>query len=335
MRVDSEKAEMSIDFTVAIRTYNGALRLPAVFDRLLAQEATEGIRWEVLVVDNNSQDETAAVVARYAQHWRSDSQLRYALEPRQGRSFARDRAMMEAASQDLVGFLDDDNLPSLNWIAAAYQFAQTHPQAGAYGGNIQAHLEQEPPSGFDQVQFLLALNTGGDRPFVYQGRGVPVNPGCVIRKAAWQTAVPQRRRLRGGIVTDRLCASVGEDVEVMHYIRSGGWELWHTPDIEVSHTLPPQRLERDYLLKYAQSTGLSMQAWRIARLKPWQRPWISLLVPFYTLLSLARLAGFYLKYQADVAHDLPKACTLQLLLGVPLSPFVTPAPIGYDDVPVP
>lgn len=57
---------MPIDFTVAIRTYNAEKRLPEVLDRLLVQIKTEGLGWEVLIVDNNSTDRTAADVAEYA-----------------------------------------------------------------------------------------------------------------------------------------------------------------------------------------------------------------------------------------------------------------------------
>lgn len=57
---------MPVDFTVAIRTYNAEKRLPEVLDRLLVQIKTEGLGWEVLIVDHNSTDRTAADVAEYA-----------------------------------------------------------------------------------------------------------------------------------------------------------------------------------------------------------------------------------------------------------------------------
>lgn len=56
-----------VDFTVAIPTYNGAQRLPDVLEALKLQTGTESFIWEVLVVDNNSQDTTAEVVKAYQQ----------------------------------------------------------------------------------------------------------------------------------------------------------------------------------------------------------------------------------------------------------------------------
>ncbi|MGB5969814.1 MAG: glycosyltransferase, partial [Spirulinaceae cyanobacterium] len=49
---------MSVDFTVAIPTYNGATRLPQVLDKLKLQTGIEQLNWEILVVDNNSSDST-------------------------------------------------------------------------------------------------------------------------------------------------------------------------------------------------------------------------------------------------------------------------------------
>ena len=53
---------MSCHITVAIPTYNGAQRVPQVLERLLAQQHLENIKWEVLVIDNNSTDNTPQIV---------------------------------------------------------------------------------------------------------------------------------------------------------------------------------------------------------------------------------------------------------------------------------
>lgn len=54
-----------LDFTVAIPTYNGANRLPLVLEKLRSQINTENISWEVIIVDNNSSDNTSKIVQDY------------------------------------------------------------------------------------------------------------------------------------------------------------------------------------------------------------------------------------------------------------------------------
>jgi cellulose synthase/poly-beta-1,6-N-acetylglucosamine synthase-like glycosyltransferase len=64
------------------------------------------------------------------------------------------------AKGDLIGFLDDDNLPYSNWVVEAYKFGQKHPESGAYGGQIHGKFEVEPPVGFERIAGLLALIEG-------------------------------------------------------------------------------------------------------------------------------------------------------------------------------
>ncbi|MBW4579873.1 MAG: hormogonium polysaccharide biosynthesis glycosyltransferase HpsE [Tildeniella nuda ZEHNDER 1965/U140] len=328
---------MPIDFTVAIRTYNAEKRLPEVLDRLLAQTNHEGLRWEVLIVDNNSTDRTAAVVAEYTQRWRQDSYIRYLSEPRQGGGYTRELAMREAASEALIGFLDDDNLPEETWLDAAYRFGQDHPQAGAYGGNIYPQLDIPSPEEFHRIKFLLAVSDSGDTDFQYprtfMSRRSPVNPGCVFRKQAWEEAVPQRRRLWGRDESWRFMATCAEDVEVLHYIINSRWEVWHNGQMKVWHHLPARRLEPEYLLKIARTSGLSAHALRLSRLHPWQQPLLMLLVPALVLVGALRVALFYLRYRNQLEIDIVKACLLQRQIGIFLSCFATPRARRYDDSP--
>jgi glucosyl-dolichyl phosphate glucuronosyltransferase len=53
------------DVSVVVPTRNRSPRLRAALDSLLAQSAN-GVRYEVLVVDNDSSDDTARTVATYA-----------------------------------------------------------------------------------------------------------------------------------------------------------------------------------------------------------------------------------------------------------------------------
>ena len=55
----------TLDITVAIPTYNGAERLPKILERLLTQTGVENLRWEIIIVNNNSSDNTAEVIQEY------------------------------------------------------------------------------------------------------------------------------------------------------------------------------------------------------------------------------------------------------------------------------
>ncbi|MBD1837613.1 glycosyltransferase family 2 protein [Coleofasciculus sp. FACHB-64] len=314
-----------MDFTVAICTYNGAERLPEVLDQLLHQVGTEDIEWEVLVVDNNSNDDTAAVVARYATNWRQDSQLRYVFEAKQGATYARYRAVQEARSSDLIGFLDDDNLPADNWIAEAYRFGCDRPQVGAYGGIIHAKLDELPPPYFEQIKGYLTIYNRGATPFHYKRsdkpRRIPAAPGSVIRKQAWQDAVPPPEKL---LIPgrDEKTMAAGEDAEIMFYIQNSKWEVWHNPKMEIWHHIPPYRLEQAYLLRLAHGYGLSNHLTRVTRFYRWQRPFLPFLIPFFTLRNSLKILIYYLKNKNSLPNNVVQACELQSQLGQLYSPFL-------------
>lgn len=138
------------NFSVAIRTYNRAKYLPELLEKLRSQINTDNISWEIVIVDNNSTDNTANIIQQYQRDWKKNFPINYYFESKQGASFARQRAIKEAKAP-LIGFLDDDNIPAPDWVASAYTFGQAYPQAGAYGSRIHGDFEVQPPENFERI----------------------------------------------------------------------------------------------------------------------------------------------------------------------------------------
>ena len=315
---------MSIDFTVAICTYNGAERLPEVLDCLRSQTNTEAIHWKILIVDNNSTDNTAGIVATYQKNWPLAAPIEYCLETQQGSAWARKRAIKEANSP-LIGFLDDDNLPNPTWVAAAYQFGQDHPQAGAYGSQIHGAFEVELPPNFERIVPFLAITERGQKPLLYEPRKklLPPSAGLVVRRAAWTDSVPSQCILSGRVPGSmgkvaRNSTLPGEDIEAMSYVQQAGWEIWYNPAMEIRHKIPRWRLERDYLIPFFRGIGLSRYVTRSLSVKPWQRPFISVA---YMANDLRKIISHLLKYGTTIQTDLVAACELTLFLNSFISPF--------------
>lgn len=302
------------DISVVICTYNGEARLPQVLEKLRSPKPD--CRWEIVIIDNNSQDRTAAVIAKLQHSWRTDVPLRYCFEPEQGLAFARRRAIREVCSP-LIGFLDDDTLPDANWVSAAVHFGQQHPEAGAYGSSIEGVYETAPPPNFERIACCLAIINRGDRPFQYSSvRGVlPAGAGMVIRRQAWLAQVPAKPAL-AGVKAGSLKAK-GEDVETLTYIRQA-WAIWHNPAMKLRHIIPKERLERDYLLNLFWQIGLSRYPLRRVRYRRWQWPFI---VPIYFLNDL-RKSCWHLSTKLSMRpFETVEACEFSLLLGSSLSPF--------------
>ncbi|MGF1521777.1 MAG: hormogonium polysaccharide biosynthesis glycosyltransferase HpsE [Leptolyngbyaceae cyanobacterium] len=305
------------DFSVVICTYNGARNLSLVLDRLRKQQATDCLSWEIVVVDNNSTDDTPSVVHRYQQVWTDAVPLHYYFERQQGLAYAR-RCALRHVTAPLIGFLDDDNLPSQTWVRDAWQFGCQHPQAGAYGSEVQPMYDAPPPEGFRRIAPLLAIINRGDKPFVYTARpGVlPSGAGMVVRREAWLAHVPQQPKLVG--VSDRSLKAKGEDVETLSYIRDAGWEVWHNPDMKIQHHIPIERIQPAYLIKLCRSVGLNRFPLRMIRYRPWQRPFV---LPLYALNDLRRLVFYLVRHHRSLSRDVICACELTLLTSSLISPF--------------
>ena len=115
-----------IDFTIAICTYNGAQRIPRVLEHLCRQKQTHNINWEILIIDNNSQDNTAAIRRTIPTTMEATTALRYCFEPKQGLAYARRLAIKEARGE-WIGFLDDDNWPSQQLAKCLPMILPKHP----------------------------------------------------------------------------------------------------------------------------------------------------------------------------------------------------------------
>ena len=78
--------------TIAICTWNRAAMLDRVLAHMTSLVVPPGVDWEILVVDNNSTDETDAVATKHAAHL----PIRVVLESTPGISHARNRGIREA-----------------------------------------------------------------------------------------------------------------------------------------------------------------------------------------------------------------------------------------------
>jgi glycosyltransferase involved in cell wall biosynthesis len=283
-----------------------------VLERLRSQVNTDAIQWEILVVDNNSNDTTATVVQEYQQQWQMP--LRYCFEAEQGLAFARQRGVSEAQGQ-WVGFLDDDNLPDSQWVKAAYEFGQSHPTVGAYGSKISGVFEQEPTPELKPILFYLAIVDRGSQPSQYHPKknGVPPGAGLVVRRDAWLNAVPPRLFLVGRVGNAMVA---GEDLEALVYLHRAGWEIWHNPAMQIQHLIAARRLQPSYFIHMMRGIGLCRHHLRMLLLAKWQQP---IATVGYLLSDTYKLLHHWLHHHSTA--NLYSACEQARLMGTLISPF--------------
>jgi glycosyltransferase involved in cell wall biosynthesis len=187
------------DVSIVISTYNRCEQLRHALESLLSQEP-DGVTWEAVVVDNNSTDDTPAVVESFRD--RFGARLRYVFEPKQGLSFGRNAGISHAAAP-LVAFTDDDVQPAADWVRRIKRCFDEHPEADFIGGKVLPIWPGVVPAWLTPDHWSpLALVDYGDEAFV-------VNPGKPILPGRSQPRVPARCLRAGGIVRAEPAACEG------------------------------------------------------------------------------------------------------------------------------
>jgi glycosyltransferase involved in cell wall biosynthesis len=106
----------SVDLSIVVPAFNEEHRLPPTLDRLHAYLSTQPMRWEIVVVDDGSRDQTCAVVEA---HMARMPNLRLVRQtPNRGKGAAVRLGMLAAHGQirvmsDADGSMSPDQLPRL------------------------------------------------------------------------------------------------------------------------------------------------------------------------------------------------------------------------------
>ncbi|MBP7935980.1 MAG: glycosyltransferase family 2 protein [Phycisphaerae bacterium] len=241
--------------TLAICTYNNARLLDRALAAIQHQDYASK-NWSTLVIDNNSTDDTAAVVDRYAAAGHIPG-LRRVLECRQGLTYARRRAVAETDSE-WIALIDDDCFIAPDWVRQTIAFCNAYPQAGAIGGRTRVAWEIPPDQTVARYRASFAEQDYGNQPLRIQPTASPahlVGAGLVLRRQALRDC----GWLDAGILTDRSGRhlTAGGDTEIVFRIRNTGYELWYNPAMSLEHFISRHRLSVPYLCRLQRGFGQS------------------------------------------------------------------------------
>lgn len=208
----------------------------------------EVVDWELLVVDNNSTDDTSQVVERYA----ALLPVRLVFEPKQGLSIARNRAIDEAAG-DLILWTDDDVLVDPSWLSAYAEAATRWPDAAYFGGMVTPWYEVEPPpwirDNVDLLQGMLVIRTlgGQERPFSMCQADFDTPYGANM---AFRREILSRYRFNPeiGYVGDRKM--FGDETWLVALLQSRDVPGVWVPSAKVRHYIPRDRTTVRFLKEY-------------------------------------------------------------------------------------
>ncbi len=194
--------------SVIVCTHNGARTIGDCLDGLLGLDYPD---FEVIVVDDGSTDATAAIVREYGFHRIITQHI--------GLSNARNIGM-EAATGEIVAYLDDDARPDPHWLTYLAATFLTTTHAGVGGPNIT-------PPGDGPIADCVANAPGGPTHVLLSDQQAEHIPGCnmAFRKTCLQAI--------GGF--DPQYRVAGDDVDICWRLHEQGWTLGFSPAAVVWH----------------------------------------------------------------------------------------------------
>ena len=237
-------------YSIVIATYNRAADLRDTLASLA------GLRpdgdWEVIVVDNNSPDDTRAVVEAASPAF--PAPLRYVFEGEQGRSPALN-AGIRLAQGDIIVTTDDDVRVDADWVNRAadgltrldcdYVGGRVLP---IWGGTRPAWL----PNRGGKQWAVIALLDYGPNPIAF-GANVPLGVNMAFTRDAFTRAGlldPRTGRKAGTLL--------GQEVrEWCIRARAAGLRGFYVPDMVVQHIIPAARLNKSYFRRWFYWRGIS------------------------------------------------------------------------------
>jgi glycosyltransferase involved in cell wall biosynthesis len=238
-----ETADTLAMVTILICTRNRSASLRRTLESVRQLASPAGVEWEVIVVDNNSTDNTRQVVESFRQT--SGLDVIYLCEVKRGASCARNAGIRKARGE-VIAFTDDDMILDREWLVAITEVCRQGPGGEMYFG--QTHT-------FRPDQARIAIKEGD----VEETYSFPCNPG----DAGSSNNMIVRRSLlaRVGIFDPTLGpgTTIGnsEDTDFTYRVLRSGARIRYCPTIVAYHDhdrLSPQAVQKLFFI-YARGKG--------------------------------------------------------------------------------
>lgn len=290
-----------MQYSIVIATYNRAADLRDTLGSLahLRPDAD----WEVIVVDNNSPDDTRTVVHSAMPDF--PAPLRYVFEREQGRSPALNRGI-GLARGEIVLTTDDDVRVEPDWVTCAADGLR-RLECDYVGGRVLPIWGGARPSWLPDRGGMhwavIALLDYGAEPIEF-GVRVPLGVNMAFRRGAFT-----RAGLFDANTGRKAGTLLGQEVrDWCIRARAAGVRGCYVPDMMVRHIIPASRLNKRYFRRWFywrgisrallyEKTGLDMEAPERTTLDFRTVPHV-IGVPRYLFRKAARHAGDWVRASA-------------------------------------
>jgi glycosyltransferase involved in cell wall biosynthesis len=235
--------------TAILCTYNRCQSLQRALNSAAALVLPESVEWEVLVVDNNSNDQTRKTVGGFSARY--PGRFRYLFEPRPGKSHALNAGIREARG-DVLAFMDDDVVVHPEWLQNLTAALQDREWAGS-GGRILPEWNCSPPRWLSPDSSHAAGPLVAFHPMQEAGEisVAPIGTNMAFRKEMFE----KYGNFRVDLGPRPGSELRNEDTEFGERLLAAGERLRYEPSAIVYHPVSENRLKKEYFLAWWLNKG--------------------------------------------------------------------------------
>lgn len=230
--------------SVIICCYNSAKTIETALKALSDQERIKG-DWEIILVDNNSTDNTGDLAKLFWKNQHTQIPLKIVLQKTPGLSHARHKGIQESKGEFIL-FCDDDNYLSKEYVNNAILIMENDQKIGALCGFNEPLYEAPPPLLIKKNLTAYACGHYGMESQYLNGKTVPWGAGLVVR-----AKVLKKLQSIGfqSMLSDRKGKelSSGGDTEFCYIIYLLGYKWKYDTRLFLKHFIPANRMNKQYL----------------------------------------------------------------------------------------
>lgn len=240
---------MTLD--VLLPTYNRASLLSRTLDSLLVADVPPGLEVRILVIDNNSSDNTRHVVAEYQSRLPN---LEYILETQQGLSAALNAGIRKGTGE-LIATINDDEEVDVHWLEVIHRFFADGAFSFAGGPYYPNWSEPKPDWITKEFGSVVGWVEAGEEPRQYgpDFNAMLMGGNAVFRRSAFE---------RVGLYNTSLGRSAKglascEDEDLFGRLLAANLKGMYLPDLIIHHYIPGERMTRAYHRRWCWGRGRS------------------------------------------------------------------------------
>jgi len=217
--------------SVIVCTYNRSDLLSLCLESLARQTLDKNL-YEVIVVNNNSNDNTEEIIRNFTDKYSNFSSI---VETKQGLSHSRNCGWKNS-NGNYIAYIDDDAIAFENWLEGIFDFVVINPDIKVFGGPYEGYSNKKLPWWLPRTYGSMTL---GDFSKIIEfgiewisGSNMIYHRTILEKFGGFENSV--------GMSGNKI--SYGEETNLQQKIITTNIPIWYSPDIKVKHLIAEKKL---------------------------------------------------------------------------------------------